>query len=198
MDRTYHIQEGAAALWSSNYFTEEQANYLLQIFADPVFPLVPDPTVKVFGKDCKCHRRVGFFSDVTKGYPFAGQIAESLPLSTHPLLAHILDELNRILGTQFNGILINHYRGGTDYIGAHRDERKTLYNGMVAAISLGASRKFRVRRHATKELLLDVPTGNGNLLVMDGTFQETFTHEIPVQKKVTGDRVSLTFRYHTH
>ena len=38
---------------------------------------------------------------------------------------------------------------------------------------------------------------NGDILHMGGDFQKEFTHEIPVQKRITGSRISFTFRYHT-
>lgn len=195
--RKYYIEnDNGASLWCSKYLTPDRADELYNAFSDNTFPLIKNPKVKVYGKECICHRRVGFFSDASAGYPFAGQIAKSLPLNSHPSLPPLLDEINTVLHTKFNGILINHYLDGSDYIGKHRDDERTLYNGVVAAISLGESRNFRVRRYCSDEIVANIPTEHGQLLVMDGTFQKEFTHEIPVQKRVEGGRISLTFRYH--
>lgn len=65
---------------------------------------------------------------------------------------------------------------------------------MVAAISLGVSRKFRIVANGKR--VLDIQTENGQLLVMDGIFQKVFKHAIPKEKKIKTDRVSLTFRVH--
>ena len=31
---------------------------------------------------------------------------------------------------------------------------------------------------------------------MGGKFQEEFTHEVPIEKKITDERISFTFRKH--
>ena len=53
--------------------------------------------------------------------------------------------INTQFGTNYNGILINKYIDGNDYIGAHGDDEKNLDAGDVIAISYGAVRKFRIR-----------------------------------------------------
>ena len=72
----------------------------------------------------------------------------------------------------------------------------------VAALSIGAGRIFRVRhKQVGKQFgsrkFFDWVTGNYELMVMGGKFQKEFTHEIPVQKKITKKRISITFRKHT-
>ncbi len=93
---------------------------------------------------------------------------------------------------------VNLYADGTETIGAHSDSEEGLSrDGSVAAISLGAERVFRVKRKATAETLVDVRTKHGQLLVMEKhAFQRECTHEVPVQKKIHGPRVSITFRQH--
>lgn len=192
--RTYHIKRKNASLWTEDWLPKEKADKYLRKFSRPDFPLESDPVVMVYGKKCRSHRRVGFFSDENTGYRFANQIAAAQPLTR--TLRKLLRRVNRKLGTDFNGILINHYRDGSDNIMAHSDSLDSLSNSTVAGISLGVSRKFRIRNKKTKEIVVDFDTGHGEFLVMDGDFQKLFTHEIPTQKKVKGDRVSLTFRRH--
>ncbi len=193
--RVYHLKTKDSSLWTQNLLSKEKADELLAIFTDPEFPLEVEPQVIVFGKKCKCRRRVGFFSDVSAGYPFAGQVAESLPLTTHPVLGELLDLVNRTFKTEFNGILVNHYRDGTDNIGFHSDDEKTLDNGMVVAVSAGASRNLVIK---TKGMVTvkKIETNHGQVLAMDGNFQKHFKHGIPAQKKIKGARVSFTFRCH--
>lgn len=187
-----------ANMWQvEGFLTTEEAESLFVDISDDEFPLDVDPKVFVHGKECSTHRRTRFFSDHSEGYRFAGQIALALPLDTHPLFPSLLKRVNEFTGCKFNGILVNHYRDGTDYIGKHRDSTTTLYNGVVAAVSIGEPRIFRVRDYESGTIIGDYPKVSGSLMVMDGDFQEILTHEIPVQKKVTGGRISLTFRYHT-
>jgi hypothetical protein len=57
-------------------------------------------------------------------------------------------------------------------------------------------RKFRIRNKKTKDIVLDFEHESCCLYVMQGDFQVEFTNDIPVQKKVKGERISLTFRHH--
>ncbi len=110
-----------------------------------------------------------------------------------------MDLVNIKLSTDFNGILINLYNGGNDYIGKHSDNEKELSSsGTVAAISIGKERVFRIRnkvKGGTGKIIADIRTTNGQLLVMDGKFQLEYTHEVPKDIS-TGIRVSITFRRH--
>lgn len=142
---------------------------------------------------------MGFYSEVSQGYQFSNQTMESkgLPL----FLKEIINVINTTLGTQFNAILVNYYRNGEDNLGAHADNEKGLYNGMVAAVTLmnsGGTRKFRVRDYFTNEQVITISTKHNQLLVMGGNFQKSFKHEVPVEKSnKNAERISLTFRYHT-
>lgn len=158
--------------------------------------LVHYPPIKVFGKEGIQHRDVGFFSDESKGYRYSGQIITSKPLKKCPGYT-IMDDVNEDLGTSFNGILVNRYANGDDYIGAHSDDESALSGNMVAGLSFGATRKFRIRDKKTGHIVLDYKWEHGTLIVMKGDFQKEFTHEIPVQRKVELPRISLTFRKHT-
>ena len=105
--------------------------------------------------------------------------------------------INTQFGTNYNGILVNKYEEGNTYIGDHSDDEKNLDKGGVISISYGAVRKFRVRDKFTKKIIMDIPTMSNSIIHMGGDFQKEFTHGIPVEKKVTGVRYSLTFRTHT-
>jgi alkylated DNA repair dioxygenase AlkB len=157
-------------------------------------PLEAHPKCIMYGKECSMPRSVGFFSDESGGYSYARQKSVAQPLTAG--LRKLLEETNARLGTTFNGILVNHYKDGNETIGAHSDDEKELSNGVVACISLGASRIFRVRQKIGGGKT-DILTAHGQLLVMNGAFQKEFTHELPMQKKIYGPRISLTFRYHT-
>jgi len=103
------------------------------------------------------------------------------------------------LGTSFNGVLYNRYRNGEKYVSAHSDEESApdKTHRLVAGISYGPGlRKFRIRNKKTKDIVLDFEHESCCLYVMQGDFQVEFTHEIPVQKKVKGERISLTFHRH--
>ena len=71
-----------------------------------------------------------------------------------------------------------------------------IFFGIETRQSYGVTRKFRIRDKMNSKIVLDVPTSSNNLLIMGGDFQKEFTHEIPLEKKVKGSRISFTFRRH--
>ena len=119
---------------------------------------------------------------------------KSNPLSK--LLIDLLVDVNKMLGTQFNGILVNKYIDGNDYIGAHSDEESGLDSIGVVSISYGSERIFRIRDKNNKTIVCDEPTTHCGILHMGGIFQKLYTHEIPIQKKIKESRISFSFRKH--
>jgi alkylated DNA repair dioxygenase AlkB len=153
------------------------------------------PAIIVYGKVCHQQRSIGFFSNESEGYKYSGQMAASKPLT--PSVAELLMYINQRFGAEYNGILINKYLSGEEYIGKHSDDERALDpNTGVIACSFGAVRKFRIREKESGKMMVDVPTENDKILQMCGDFQKEFTHEIPVEKKVKDVRVSFTFRKH--
>ena len=182
------IDTGRSKLWVVE-------NYGPDLFSElQKLPLYEEPPIR-FGRQ---RRNVGFFSDESVGYTYSGQTMPSIPLSAAPILQQLLPAVNQSLGTNFNGILVNRYINGEKYIGAHSDEEKALdkTKSMVASISYGATRKFRIRDKETKQIVLDYPHTARTLLVMEGAFQRSYTHEIPIEKRVKDERISVTFRHH--
>jgi alkylated DNA repair dioxygenase AlkB len=99
----------------------------------------------------------------------------SKPLSTY--LIDLLVEINLMLGTQFNGILVNKYIDGNDYISAHSDDETGLDGIGVVTISYGAERIFRIRNKNDKTIVCNEPTIHCGILHMGGNFQRLYTHE---------------------
>lgn len=153
------------------------------------------PAIKIFDKVCHQQRSIGFYSDTSKGYNYSSTITPSKQMK--PCLRELLIYVNDKFDACFNGILINKYESGEEYIGKHSDDEKGLQpNCGVIAMSFGAVRKFRIREKYTGKIVLDVPTHTNKLIQMVGNFQKEFTHEIPVEKKVKECRYSFTFRRH--
>jgi alkylated DNA repair dioxygenase AlkB len=168
-------------------------------------PLHHNPQAVIYGRTVTMHRDIGFFSDVSLGYRFSGQIIRSTNLT--PLLRCVMDRVNIISrkhttnNSKFNSILVNLYHDNSDYIGAHSDDESTLVGDCVAALSFGETRRFIVKRKKgfnAGEQKVSIDVSNGDLLFMAGPeFQKRYTHEIPKESKVRGPRLSLTFRHHT-
>ena len=194
MERVFQNSDGTAFL-DKGIFTNRE---LLDKCIEYTKPLLEhQPEIIVYGKVCKQQRNVGFFSDESAGYNYSRQIMKSQPLG--PEMAELLKIVNEMLGANFNGILANEYPNGENYIGAHSDSESGLDSKVgVVSISYGAERKFRIRSKVDNKIVCDEPTIHCGILVMGGiNFQNLYTHEIPVQKKIKESRISFTFRKHT-
>jgi len=157
--------------------------------------LVHRPEIKMFGKTYHQQRSVGFFSDISRGYNYS---TSSTPANKmKPCLLELLAYINHKFNASFNGILVNKYEHGGEYIGKHSDDERTIEPDCgVIAVSFGATRKFRIRDKATGKIVLDLPMEPNKIIQMAGDFQREFTHEIPVEKRVREPRFSFTFRRH--
>lgn len=155
------------------------------------------PEIRIFGKICHQKRSIGFYSDKSVRYNYSSTLAPSKTMK--PCLRELLIYVNDKFDAAFDGILINKYENGKEYIGKHSDDERGLQAKCgVIAISFGDVRKFRIRDKFTGDIILDAPTESNKIIHIAGNFKREFTHEIPVEKKVNECRYSLTFRRYLH
>jgi alkylated DNA repair dioxygenase AlkB len=96
---------------------------------------------------------------------------------------------------KFNSVLVNLYRDGQDSMGLHADDEPELGSEpVIASVSFGGERSFRLRHRENKELR-QISLASGSLLVMSGLSQACWMHDIPKTKKFVAPRINLTFRY---
>ena len=191
MERVFQNMDGTAFLDKGSFINKELLEKCI-IDIEPQLELKPE--IVIFGKICKQQRNIGFFSDKSKGYKYSNKMMESKPLTQ--AIRELLDIVNSEFGTQFNGILVNKYMDGNDYISAHSDDETGIDLNGVISISYGAERIFRIRKKDTKHIVYDELTTHCSILHMGGNFQKLYTHEIPIQKKIKEPRISFTFRKH--
>lgn len=150
--------------------------------------------IVMFGKKLTQPRLIGFFSNESIGYKYSKQIINSQPLTVS--LNSLLVNINNTFNSNFNGILVNKYVDGNDYICAHSDDEKGISNIGIVSISFGSKRKFRIRNKISKKIIIDIDMKSYDIIHMGGEFQNEFTHEIPKQKNIKEPRYSFTFRKH--
>lgn len=125
-------------------------------------------------------------------YKFSGQTLEAR--NPTPTLAALTSKLLEALPHPFNHVVVNRYRDGQDWIAGHSDnERELGYRPLIAAISLGAPRRFDLHRKKGKRRVR-LQLEHGSLLVMGGSCQHTWRHALPKQASVTEPRLNLTWR----
>lgn len=111
-----------------------------------------------------------------------------------PLLHDVRVLLADRYAEPFDSIGFNLYRDGDDSVAWHADRhRHTVTNPVIAIVSVGAPRPFRLRpRGGGRSLSWSL--GNGDLFVMGGACQHLWEHTVPKVRLTTGPRLSITFR----
>jgi alkylated DNA repair dioxygenase AlkB len=109
-------------------------------------------------------------------------------------LLEIKAKIEPIADVNFNSVLLNRYRNGSDSISWHTDAEKELgLNPIIASVNFGATRNFQLRHIETKEKI-DIDLSHGCLLIMQGELQHFWQHQIPKTTKPVNERINLTFR----
>jgi len=96
----------------------------------------------------------------------------------------------------YNAVLCNLYRDGNDSVGLHADAEPEM-GPVIASLSLGADRRFRLKRKDGSVTFSQALPG-GSLLIMAGETQKNFKHEVPKEPRVREPRINLTFRFICH
>jgi alkylated DNA repair dioxygenase AlkB len=116
----------------------------------------------------------------------------------HPwneILLQMKLKIAEVTQCDFTTVLLNRYRNGQDSNGWHADNEKELgTNPVIASISLGAARAFHLQHNSIKEARLKLTLEHGSLLLMKGTTQHYWKHQIPKTAKTVDQRINLTFR----
>src|SRR5690606_17162899 len=146
----------------------------------------------IFGRLITTKRMVAWYGDEALEYTYSGMKKVASPWNTTLLeLKRIVEHLTH---ETFNSCLLNLYHDGNEGMGWHSDAEKDLKeNGTIASLSLGAERKFSFQHKQSKERI-DLTLENGSLLLMRGTTQKYWLHQLPKSKKITRGKINLTFR----
>lgn len=146
----------------------------------------------IAGKRVLVPRLVCWYGDAQAVYRYSGVDHEPLPWT--PGLTTLKRRVEGFVGGEFNSVLCNFYRNGTDSMGWHADKEKELgRDPTIASLSFGAERRFLLRHNKTRETL-ELRLGSGSLLLMSGSLQHHWRHCVPKDPRSPGSRINLTFR----
>lgn len=149
--------------------------------------------ITMFGQTHDVPRLNAWYGDADCSYSWSGITMTPNPWNS--TLRDIREKVNGVASEQFNSVLANFYRDGNDKVDWHADDEEVLGQApVIASVSLGATRKFRIRRKDRSEKATDIFLRSGDVLVMRGLTQLLWEHEVPRSKKVKEPRVNLTFR----
>jgi len=189
-----------------------------EIYYDPHFLADEEaaPAFDVLSRKCAWQRRKAsfghdvprdeaYYGDAGTEYTYSKRQYEALPWIPELLSLKILVEeatptvAFANLGLQklpYNAVLCNFYRDGNDSVALHADAEPEM-GPVIASLSLGAERTFRLRRK-NGALVFSERLPHGSLLIMAGATQKHFKHEVPKEPSVGQPRINLTFRRIEH
>jgi len=148
--------------------------------------------IKLFGKSIKEPRLVAWYSDFN--YSYSGKLLEKQSIKSLAILDELVKEISSRTNQKFNAVLCNYYRNGNDSMSWHSDDEMELgADPIIASLSFGFSRKFKLRSKFDKNQTIDLKLEPGSLLLMGKGSQQFWKHALPKTKQ-DGERINLTFR----
>ena len=181
----------AEIVYYPQFFDKEQADSIYTELLQKIN--WQQDNITVFGKTHPQPRLTALYGNEGKPYSYS-----NITMQPHPwnsLLQKIKHYLEARTVCEFTTVLLNQYRDGKDSNGWHADNEKELGpNPIIASLSLGAERVFQLKHNTITEAKKSITLEHGSLLLMKGTTQHFWKHQIPKTAKPTETRINLTFR----
>ncbi len=207
-EKERHIPlKNAELLFIESFFNKEEADYFQKELTENIN--WQQGEITMFGKKVLEPRLTAWYGDEGKVYTYSGKT--QIPLLWNTPLLSIKNRIeqfstpsvflakpteNNLIMNNFNSVLLNYYRNGTDSMGFHSDDEKELgLNPTIASVNFGESRRFIFRRKDDKNQKFELLLTHGSLLIMSGEMQHYWQHAIPKEPKKTKPRINLTFRW---
>ncbi len=181
-----------AEIWyQPDFLLPKEANLLFQKLLQET-PWQHDK-ITVYGKEYDQPRLTALYGNDGMPYRYSNIIMQ--PHSWSTLLLNLKSKIEAVAYHNFTTVLINLYRDGKDSNGWHADNEKELGNNpVIASLSLGEKRPFYLKHNTLKDQKLKIELASGSLLLMKGTTQHFWKHQIAKTAKPIGPRINLTFR----
>ena len=149
--------------------------------------------IMMYGKELPLPRLSAWYGDNNKPYTYSGITLNPLPWTEE--LLQIKEKIEAEAKVKFSSVLLNRYRDGQDYVGWHTDAEKELgKNPVIGSVNFGATRKFQLRRIDDHKEKFEVELKHGTFLLMQGSTQHYWQHQVPKTATKIGERLNLTFR----
>jgi alkylated DNA repair dioxygenase AlkB len=150
-------------------------------------------TIRIYGKTHPLPRLHRWFASSSEPYRWSG--IQMRPEPFPDALLGVLRRLEDESAVRFNTALGNLYRSGKDTVSWHADDEPDLGpEPVIASLSLGATRRFLLRRRDDHSVSTSFELTHGSLLWMSGATQTFWEHSVPRTTQTVGARINLTFR----
>jgi len=184
------LPDADVRLWRAA-FRPDEADALLAALRSKIDWQQED--ILIFGERKRVPRLVAWHGEPGTAYTYSGTAHEPLPWT--PELQRIRQRVEDLTAHRYNSVLLNLYRDGRDGMGWHADDEPELgREPAIASVSLGASRRFKLRHRRSRSAASTVDLAHGDLLLMAGATQHHYVHAVPKTARPVGERVNLTFR----
>ena len=149
--------------------------------------------ITLYGKKIPVPREEALFGDDLR-YEYRGALIKAEPWPN--FLREARDRIQAVCGLRFNFAVGNRYLTGKDSIGWHSDSFPQIgARPAVASLSLGSTRRFKLRHKTTGEVV-NYELESGSLLLMLPGCQEEWEHAVLKTSRPVGERINWTFRPH--
>ena len=184
------LKNASVTYYPSLFSKEESDFYFKELYKET--PWQQDD-ITIFGKTYPQPRLTALYASNGLAYSYSG--IKMHPHNFTPAIQQIKECVEKIANTEFTTCLLNLYRNGQDSNGWHADDEKELgINPIIASVSLGAERFFKMRQKNKEGEVIKLKLAHGSLLLMQAETQHYWQHELPKTKLEIGPRINLTFR----
>jgi alkylated DNA repair dioxygenase AlkB len=151
--------------------------------------------IRMAGKLIRIPRLNAWYGDNNAVYRYSGTRFRARPWVDPLTQIRVLVEQQA--NRKFNSVLANLYRDGQDSVAWHADDEAELgKKPFIASLSLGQVRRFQLKHRCDKSVSrIDIDLPDNSLLLMGGSLQHHWIHQVPKTRKVVGPRINLTFRW---
>lgn len=175
-----------------NFFSKEESDQYYELLLHQT--KWREYEMEIFDKKVKAPRMIAWYEDKDN----TGSSADGPDWT--PELATIRTRVEKETEVGFNSVLLNLYRNGKDSVAWHSDqEGNSGPNPIIASVTFGETRMFRLRHKFRKDIpQVEIPLHHGSFLLMAGTTNTFWQHQVPKTSRDVLPRINLTFRRVKH
>lgn len=184
------LQKDGTAYYYGKIMSHNEANRYFDLLLENI--LWKNDEAIILGKHITTKRKVAWYGDSDYLYIYSNTRKQALEWIKE--LLELKQLVEQITLSKFNSCLLNLYHNGSEGLGWHSDDERSIEkNTPIASLSFGAERKFSFKHKRTKQTV-SLVLEHGSLLVMQDTTQMNWLHSLPKSNKITKARINLTFR----
>jgi len=181
----------AELLYHPNFFNKVESDRIFKSLMETIE--WKQDKINMYGRELPLPRLSAWYGENNKPYTYSGITLNPLPWTNE--LLKIKEKIEAEANVKFSSVLLNRYRDGQDYVGWHTDAEKELgRNPVIGSVNFGATRKFQLRRIDDHQEKFELELKHGTFLVMQGSTQHFWQHQVPKTTTKIGERINLTFR----